>query len=98
MDASKFIATARRHALDNPGECPCDPEQYGMALAYLAGLVGQLELDESRTDADLAAASVQQRTALSEGYRQYLRGGSGEQLPPRPAPAPGENNGPATSA
>lgn len=96
MDASKFIATARRHALDNPGECPCDPEQYGMALAYLAGLVGQLELDESRTNADLAAAAVQQRTALSEGYRQYLRGSvSDTQSSPRPA---GENNGSTTAA
>lgn len=76
MDAFTFLARARRHASDHVDEIPCDPATYGLVCAHLSALVAELELDESRIQADIAAAAHTAREGLQEGYRRFLRGGN----------------------
>jgi hypothetical protein len=95
MDASRFLTAARRHAHEHPDELPCQPEDFGAALAYLSALQGRIELDESRLDADIAAANVVRREALAGGYRDYLRGMTTPQPSPAPQPRPAPAPAPA---
>jgi hypothetical protein len=90
VEASKFLSCARRHAHENPDDLPIDPEDFGACIAYLAALVGELELDETRLEVDIAAARDEKRRALAGGYRRFLKAGRPEPKPKNAPPAGAE--------